>query len=446
MLLTGLFIVLSILFLSYVLYLVYGTKSVEKFESDDKKKEEDNEDYVHHASVIDAYNKVLDRNPTAKELFAQSKRLKDGDIELEDFVTELFTTNGAVLSKEAMIGDDAKNPAPSPAVSTVTKPTPALAPNGESQPDPTLALSKAAGTVPEVAVSDRASSSQGATANPSAPSAAKTAVTATLAAEAVLKERAAALESAAKAPAAATAPAVPAPAPAPLAATQPAAKTAPATTSKDGSVTTSANGTTIVFERPTIYNYYGVPPPNAAPAPPSTSASASTPNKVKDTNAGIPLAQTNAKTTSMIAEIAVNAGGKSVGVSAQAAVSSSKSGAAAVLNKDAAARELDRWDIDKQGAFNEERNMNALRYGCQRNTKYSNADDSMKLFPEFKWSVPQERAPVCMVPKGFAAATVSPLSEQTALIGTLLTEKQDMMITDLPLASDQKTGPRPAKK
>jgi len=189
MLLTGLFIVLSILFLSYVLYLVYGTKSVEKFESDDKKKEEDNEDYVHHASVIDAYNKVLDRNPTAKELFAQSKQLKDGDIELDDFVTELFTTNGAVLSKEAMIGDDAKNPAPSADVSTVTKPTPALAPNGESQPDPTLALSKAAGKVPEVAVSDRASSSQGATANPSAPSAAKTAVTATVAAAAALKER-----------------------------------------------------------------------------------------------------------------------------------------------------------------------------------------------------------------------------------------------------------------
>ena len=397
------------LLLSYVLYVARGSTK-EGFEEEDaadkgNEKEKENDDYKHHSKVIDSYMKVLDRAPTAKELFVQSKRFKDGDIDTEDFVAELFTTKGAV--EEPMIGDDATNPAPSADASSVTLPSPALAPNGDKQPDPTLAISKAAGLVPEVAVSDRKSRGNEA-ANASAASAAKTAAVVTAASDAALKSSVAlqASDAAVKAAAAAAA-----------------AKPAATETTAPTSIKTSSNGTTIVYERPTIYNYYGVPPPAASapapPAPPAAPAAAPSPPLQKDTNTGIP-AQTNAKTTSMIAEVSL------------------KASAGMVLNKDAAAQALDQREIDKQGAYNAQRNMNELRYACQRNTKYSNADDSMKLFPEFKWSVPQERAPVCMVPKGVTPATVSPLSEQTALIGTLLSERQDMMITNLPLASDQK--------
>ena len=391
------------LLLSYVLY-VARRSTKEGFEDEvdaDKEKEKEDDDYKHHSKVIDSYMKVLDRAPTAKELFVQSKRFKNGDIDTEDFVAELFTTKGAV--EEPMIGDDATNPAPSADASSVTLPSPALAPNGDKQPDPTLAISKAAGPVPEVAVSDRKSTGNEA-ANASADSAAKTAAVITAASDAALKANA---EAKASAEASAA-----------LKASEQAVKAAAAVAKPAASETavikTSSNGTTIVFERPTIYNYYG-----AHPATAEASATAPAPPLKKDTNAGIP-AQTNAKTTSMIAEVSL------------------KASAGTVLNKDAAAQALDQREIDKQGAYNAQRNMNELRYACQRNTKFSNADDSMKLFPEFKWSVPQERAPVCMVPKGVTPATVSAQSEQTALIGTLLSERQDMMITNLPLVSDQK--------
>jgi hypothetical protein len=423
---------LVVLLLSYVLY-VARCSTKEGFEDEedaDKGKEKENGDYKHHSKVIDSYIKVLDRTPTAKELFVQSKRLKNGDIEADDFIAELFMTKGVV--EEPMIGDDATNPAPSPVASTVTLPSPALAPNGDKQPDPTLALSKAAGPVPEVAVSDRKSRGNEA-ANASAASAAKTAAVITAASDAALKARAeakASMDAKASSALKASEEALKTAASAASAAASAAAAAPAKTVASASSVTkTSSNGTTIVFERPTIYNYYGAPPAAAVAAP--GSATATIAPLQKDTNAGIP-AQTNAKTTTMIAEVPVKA--------------VATASADEVLNKDAAAHALDQREIDKQGAYNAQRNMNELRYACQRNTKFSNADDSMKLFPEFKWSVPQERAPVCMVPKGSTAATVSPLSEQTALIGTLLSERQDMMITNLPLASDQKTGPRPAKK
>jgi hypothetical protein len=47
---------------------------------------------------------------------------------------------------------------------------------------------------------------------------------------------------------------------------------------------------------------------------------------------------------------------------------------------------------------------------------YTNANNNMVLYPEFKWSVPQKRPPVCYT-KG---NHYQPLIDQTALIGTLL--------------------------
>lgn len=50
--------------------------------------------------------------------------------------------------------------------------------------------------------------------------------------------------------------------------------------------------------------------------------------------------------------------------------------------------------------------------------QYINADSNMKLFPEFKWSVPEKRQPICYSKNN----VYQPLSDQTALIGTLLSD------------------------
>jgi hypothetical protein len=53
----------------------------------------------------------------------------------------------------------------------------------------------------------------------------------------------------------------------------------------------------------------------------------------------------------------------------------------------------------------------------QKESRYLNATDDGKLFPEYAWSVPQQRPPVCINNSGCA---VQPSTAQTALIGTLL--------------------------
>jgi hypothetical protein len=64
-----------------------------------------------------------------------------------------------------------------------------------------------------------------------------------------------------------------------------------------------------------------------------------------------------------------------------------------------------------------ERNEDELNNVCQRQTKYTNADDKMVLFPEYKWSVPQLRPPACV---SDTKSEYKPMMAQTALIGTLL--------------------------
>jgi hypothetical protein len=65
--------------------------------------------------------------------------------------------------------------------------------------------------------------------------------------------------------------------------------------------------------------------------------------------------------------------------------------------------------------YEQQRNLEELKYKCKQ-TKYSNSDDSGKLFPEFKWMVPQERAPICYG----ADYSANPLIDQSSLIGTLI--------------------------
>lgn len=66
-----------------------------------------------------------------------------------------------------------------------------------------------------------------------------------------------------------------------------------------------------------------------------------------------------------------------------------------------------------------DRNKSELSVGCKRNNKYLNADDNMVLFPEFKWSIPQPRPPICVNNNN---SDYNPTVAQTALIGTLLSE------------------------
>lgn len=71
-----------------------------------------------------------------------------------------------------------------------------------------------------------------------------------------------------------------------------------------------------------------------------------------------------------------------------------------------------------------DRNMSHLKNVCSRNKKYINADENMVLYPEFKWSVPQKYPPVCLGGNN----NVSPVIDQTALIGTLLPAAKDTQV------------------
>lgn len=70
----------------------------------------------------------------------------------------------------------------------------------------------------------------------------------------------------------------------------------------------------------------------------------------------------------------------------------------------------------------QKRDFDALCVRSAQNNKYTNADDWGKLFPEYEWSVPERRAPVCV---STAPCTVNASQFQTALIGTLLQEAHD---------------------
>lgn len=64
-----------------------------------------------------------------------------------------------------------------------------------------------------------------------------------------------------------------------------------------------------------------------------------------------------------------------------------------------------------------DRNMDHMNSTCKRNKKYLDADEDMVLIPEFKWTVPMQRPPVCVAE---ATNQVQPLLMESSLVGTLL--------------------------
>lgn len=87
-------------------------------------------------------------------------------------------------------------------------------------------------------------------------------------------------------------------------------------------------------------------------------------------------------------------------------------------------------DQSKQELSNylNDRNMSHLKNVCDRNKKFN--DDDMVLDHSQSWSVPQRYPPVCIGGNN----NYSPLNEQTALIGTLLTDaKQTNVGSVLPV-------------
>lgn len=87
------------------------------------------------------------------------------------------------------------------------------------------------------------------------------------------------------------------------------------------------------------------------------------------------------------------------------------------LDKDALEKRLEAMDKQLLAKLVYDRNMDHMKNVCRRNKKYLNADDDMVLFPEFKWSVPQQFPPVCTP---IEKNEYQPMIDQSALIGTLL--------------------------
>ena len=91
--------------------------------------------------------------------------------------------------------------------------------------------------------------------------------------------------------------------------------------------------------------------------------------------------------------------------------------------------DIDMLEKNKQelADYIDDRNRSHLKSVCERNNKYMNADENMVLFPEYKWSVPQQFPPICMGKN----QKVNPTQDQTALIGTLLSDAKDTQVGSL---------------
>ncbi len=70
--------------------------------------------------------------------------------------------------------------------------------------------------------------------------------------------------------------------------------------------------------------------------------------------------------------------------------------------------------------YEQQRNFDELKYKCKQ-TKYTNADNMGKLYPEFKWMTPELTQPVCYG----AEYSANPLIDQSSLIGTLLSDAEN---------------------
>lgn len=67
------------------------------------------------------------------------------------------------------------------------------------------------------------------------------------------------------------------------------------------------------------------------------------------------------------------------------------------------------------------RNFEQLQSACKRNSAFLNADSEYVLRPDQKWSVPTKRTPVC---NPSSKCQVTDSTDQTALIGTLINDAQ----------------------
>ena len=87
------------------------------------------------------------------------------------------------------------------------------------------------------------------------------------------------------------------------------------------------------------------------------------------------------------------------------------------VDKNALEKRLSAMDKQLLAKLVYDRNMDHMKNVCRRNQKYLNADQDMVLFPEFKWSVPQQFPPVCTP---LEKNEYNPMVDQSSLIGTLL--------------------------
>jgi len=100
-----------------------------------------------------------------------------------------------------------------------------------------------------------------------------------------------------------------------------------------------------------------------------------------------------------------------------------KDQASCVFNKNASDSQYSKPSQDAAQLF-DQRNTEELKNACIRNKKYLDIDENMVLDPSLRWSVPQKRPPVCIG----GGNDYQPITDQSSLIGTLLTENNKLII------------------
>jgi len=390
-------IILGLLLVVVFGYILYVINTQTNYFKNNKSREGfENSDDKFYKQIIDAYNHVFDRNPTQTELFTQFERIKEGK-SIEDITLELFS--GETLPDASSMPNDVSGSA-----STIDNSMDLLIPSSSDSLNlidttttvsatqaPTKAPVKVATQAPTQAPVQLAT--QAPTQAPTrAPTQGPTQTPSPTPAKASIQPSSSSQLSPTQAPTKPTS-------------TPTHTPTKPSTST----TTTTSNGTTVVFDRPTIYNYYGVDKPSENGNSNTTSSNSKTGTVILPGQVSSALDVSSSSNA-----ISKQANANSTGYMIADPVGNPTS--IKVLNKDEAAKQLDLKDKDFQGAYNQNRNMNELQYGCQRNTKYSNATDDMKLFPEYEWSVPQQIPPVCLHSENNYKSPV----EQTSLLGTLL--------------------------
>jgi len=109
-----------------------------------------------------------------------------------------------------------------------------------------------------------------------------------------------------------------------------------------------------------------------------------------------------------------------IGVSSTQAMSIGK-----IVSTVADANNFDKNKLEKKvAATNKQPYADLIANRNSEQSKYVNADSNMVLYPEFKWSVPEKRQPVCYGKN----AAYQPLHDQTALIGTLISDAKNTQV------------------